>query len=1346
MPMNFADSFLADHDPRTWAQAQGQAGGIRPRHYFLGRGEHALEVAVAEAGSRPRADAVRALWHGRQRRRPSPVLLVVGYPRAGGAHVLVCGPVGETPPIVADLEVSQVERLCATALAEPTRHAAVRFLVSMLPEVGSDLPGVRNAGLLATQELAHGVPERADWQTACQASKPLLTLAGQRLVERLGFRVEALGTSASVLRARDAKRAVAVFLDESETFEDPSTRFGATPVSHGLALADREGLPWLVMTRGRQIRLYAARPDTGVGRKGRAATFIELNLALLPEDSCGYLSLLFGGDALAQGGTLEDILERSTDFAAALGSRLRDRVYFEVVPRLSQAIAARLPEGQVSEADLSHAYEKTLLVLFRLLFVAYGEDKDLLPYRTNSRYNDHSLKRLARRLTEWRRRSTLFDSHATDLWDDVRALWEAVAGGNTGWGVPPYDGGLFSSKPSVNQAGAELAALALTDAEFGPALTALLVDEGPDGVIGPVDFRSLSVREFGTLYEGLLESMLSVAENDLAVDDKGTYVPARAGQPVVVPAGAIYFHNRSGSRKATGSYFTKPFGVEHLLDHALEPALAEHVARLAALVEAGDDAGAAQAFFDFRCADLAMGSGHFLVAAVDRIEARLGAFLALHPVPPVLAELEDLRGTAIDALGDLADGVEIENSSLLRRQIARRCVYGVDRNQMAVELARLAMWIHTFVPGLPLSFLSHGLVQGDSLAGIGTLDEALSILDPQAAFGHDSLFRDQITEFLARAESALGRLAAAVEKTTRDVEASRVAQEEALAAVQPARQLFDLLVAARLGRTTVPVEVSETAVAEHSGARTGAKLAEELQAVHFPVAFPEVFLRPRPGFDCILGNPPWEEATVEELKFWVLRFPGLNSMRPAQQRTEITRLRQSRPDLVDEYEAERLRTDSLRDLLLAGPYPGMGTGDPDLYKAFSWRFWHLTRDDGAIGVVLPRSALSAAGSAPWRETVLSEGAYDDVTLLLNNIKWVFEDVHPQYTIGLVSLRKGARHAGLVHLSGPFPSLVSYQAARGQKPVEIPVSDFRGWSEGAAFPVLPAQESLDVFLKLRRHPSLGDNRSGWSTRPVREFDATNDKRFFRFGGKADRREWPVYKGASFNLWEPDTGIYYAWADPEIVLSELQRKRLRQQRLARSAFSEFPREWAQDPATLPCKHPRIAFRDVARATDSRTVIAALLPPNVVVTNKGPYLLWPRGDERDEAYLLGVLCSIPLDWYARRFVEISLNFHIFNGFPIPRSDRDDPLRRRVEQIAGRLAAVDDRYQQWAHAVGVAVGPVDHGEREDMIAELDAAVALLYGLDAADSRHIFETFHEGWRYEARLEAVLRHHAELKR
>ncbi len=239
-------------------------------------------------------------------------------------------------------------------------------------------------------------------------------------------------------------------------------------------------------------------------------------------------------------------------------------------------------------------------------------------------------------------------------------------------------------------------------------------------------------------------------------------------------------------------------------------------------------------------------------------------------------------------------------------------------------------------------------------------------------------------------------------------------------------------------------------------------------------------------------------------------------------------------------------------------------------------------------------------------------------------------------------------------------------------------------------------------------------------------------------------WPVYKGASFELWNPDTGEYYAWADPKYIIGVLQKKRRNQQRNARSAFSAFPAEWAEDPATLPCLRPRIAIRKVSRATDTRTVRAALVPGDLVLTDAAQYLLWARGDASDEVYLLGVLSSIPLDWYARRFVEVNLNFHILNAFPIPRPERADPLWREVVWISGRLAAADERFSEWAAEVGVPVGSVAADEKPDLIARLDAAVALLYGLDEDDLRVVYSTFHEGWDFEGRLSAVLGHHREL--
>ena len=631
---------------------------------------------------------------------------------------------------------------------------------------------------------------------------------------------------------------------------------------------------------------------------------------------------------------------------------------------------------------------------------------------------------------------------------------------------------------------------------------------------------------------------------------------------------------------------------------------------------AGEEAKAADAFFDFRCVDLAMGSGHFLVAAVDRIEARLSAFLALHPIPQVTAELDRLRAAAYDALGPLGEGVEIEHASLLRRQVARRCIYGVDLNPIAVELARLGIWIHTFVPGLPLSFLDHSLVCGDSLTGIGTLDDAIQALDPEHVPGQSSLFRDQILDVLGRAESALRKLARTADASAAEIADAREAQADALAAIQPARDLFDLIVAARIGKASVLTTFDEPSLSANTELPQARELAREMHALHFPIAFPEVFLRDSSGFDCILGNPPWEEATVEELGFWALRFPGLKSLSQAAQRRELGRLSAARPDLAAEFERESTQMEHLRHLLLAGPYPGMGTGDPDLYKAFCWRFWQLAAVAGRFGVVLPRSALSTVGSSEWRMRLLREGEFEDVTMLLNTAGWVFDDAEPRYTIALVSVRKGQPPHPSVALRGPFATRSRYDDGMARPPAEISAPDFAGWSEAASFPLLPSDQALDVFRKLREHPRL-DAGEDWVARPYTELHATNDKPNMILAPESTDGLWPVYKGASFDIWIADTGERYAWADPDHITRVLQEKRQR----ARSAFDGFSKEWVDDSATLPCRAPRIAFRDVTRSTDTRTVRAALIPPEVVITNKGPFLLWPRGDERDEAYLLGV-----------------------------------------------------------------------------------------------------------------------------
>ena len=935
----------------------------------LGKGTQALEVAVFTSRSRPSVADLRGVWRSRLGGRATPLLVVVLF----DDRAALCGPSGEQPPALPDLNLGRVERLCKTALEEPDRHAALRFLLTAIPELDATFSGLRNEGLLASHELEWGVPRRPDWLQATERARPHLKLRGQPLLQALGFTVEPMAGPASILRAATTKVAVGVLLDRNEIPEVASRRFSQiSPVSYALAKADEENLPYVIVLAGSVIRLYPVKTGIGIGRRGRTETYAEIHLDLLEGDKAGYLDLLFSAKALSPGGFFEDILAKSTDFAADLGGRLRERIYDRVVPPLATAILdARRTRAGTAE-DLAVTYQMALTVLFRLLFVAYAEDKELLPYRTNDLYRARSLKQKARDLQKTLESGTGFGEEASH-WEDVVRLFRGVDKGNREWGIPQYDGGLFSASPEVSAIGAELEKIQLGNKVFGPVLADLLLDDTREGR-GPVDFRSLGVREFGTIYEGLLESELSIADVDLTLDSEGAYRPVTKKKDVAkVLAGEAYLHNASGARKSSGSYFTKSFAVEHLLDHAIEPALCEHLDRLDAIK---DDRAASDGFFDFRVADIAMGSGHFLAAAVDRIERALSGYLSRRSLPGVVAELQRLRGAARAALGTIADVVEIEDTQLLRRQIARRCIYGVDLNPLSVQLARLSIWVHTFVPGLPLSFLDHNLVQGNSLVGIAAIEEAQDVLRDAAG----ALFALSTEALVGAARSAIARLARLSDADSAEIEAARKAMEDARVKVAPAEALFDIVAAARIdevlfgwlgGRAGHLTEDLGNLPGSQKH-RAALKLLKAIPPFHFPVAFPEVFLRERAGFDVILGNPPWEEATVEEDRFWTRYNPGLHSLSQSEQEAAKRTLRRTRPDLVRVYEEELEKAELVRRVLTSGPFPGMGTGDPDVYKAFAWRFWALASPAGGrISVVLPRSAFSAKGSTDFRVAIFA---------------------------------------------------------------------------------------------------------------------------------------------------------------------------------------------------------------------------------------------------------------------------------------------------------------------------------------------------------------------------------------
>ncbi|MCC4269063.1 Eco57I restriction-modification methylase domain-containing protein [Microbacterium schleiferi] len=1315
----------------AWADAPA---GATDAVVVLGRddaGAGAIQVGIARLATRPTKGVLDDLWKSRGTRAPMGFIVAAVTPEGVWIHY----PSADAPPI-GPITVGQAERQLQSVLEEGNglaAHGRIRAIQEAMSSAGTD--GFSNHFLFATYHLNRDVPRRPDWESAGKKATPILPKRGIELVTALGFDTEPAGSERLlVLRTSSGpRRAVAVLLRDDEHFNQKSTTYQLTPVAKALEIAGREDVPWVIALRKSTLRLYPGRDGVGVGQRGQSETYFELDLDLLAPEQAALLTLIFSAEALDAGGSAQQILDGSGKYAADLGTRLRDRVYEGVVPRVALAIADQLPSlGLALDAQgLQMAYRLTMRILFRLLFQAYGEATELLPAGRNDHYDANSLQAFITR--EIGTGPDQFSTESAAIWSDLTQVWEVIFHGNFRWEVPAYGGSLFD--PATEE-GALLSRVKLTDSVIGPALQELLSEETVDRTWGPVDFRSLQVREFGTIYEGLLESSLSLAEQNLTVDRNGAYVPAKDGDEVVAPAGRPYFHSASGERKATGSYYTPKIVVDHLIERSVEPALKAHLDRIKTLMDEGKERQASDAFFDFRVADLAMGSAHFLVAAVDKIERGMRDFLTATEVPGVRAELARLAEKAREALGQDTEGAKaITDGQLLRRQVARRCIYGLDINPLAVELSQLALWIHTFVPGLPMSSLDHGLVLANSLTGIGTIDEAMDALKA------DGLFEQIIREPLTAARDLLIDYANASEADKSEVAAGAEMLAKARDAAAPAKAIFDVAVAKRLGVTIDEAWDAEQFVAL-AAMREVRDAVDPLQPAHMPYLFPEVFLRERPGFDVLVGNPPWEELVYEEIKFWTLRFPGLKGWTVERQKELIEQYRDSRPDLVAQMVAERTRADALRSVLAKGPFPGLEKGHADLYKAFCWRFDGLVRDGGRFAVVLPRTATSALGTADWRRAVIEHGSFASVTTLLNTAQWVFKDVDGRYSIALVVGARGA--SARTAIAGPFASADAMSAALESEAVKVTNDELRAWSDALSFPLLPVPESAGVFLQLRESPSLGASRKDMDFAPVQgDFNQTIDAALWSVGDFT--KELPVLKGASFDLWAPSAGRAHGSASSEIVGPRASEKLRRQARTSSSAFFGVDAEALISGGRMPFQRPRIAFRDITNQTNQRTVIAALVPP-AVLTNKAPFLFNRMRDSRVEAFLLGVLASIPLDWYARRFVELSLNFFILKAFPIPELKPESLLADRVIIVAGRLAAVDDRFTEWAAEVGVEVGTAnEEPTKSELIAELDALVSLLYGLTEAQVEHVFATFHRGWNYAARLERVLAYYEQWK-
>jgi hypothetical protein len=915
--------------------------------------------------------------------------------------------------------------------------------------------------------------------------------------------------------------------------------------------------------------------------------------------------------------------------AAGIGFQDRVRVDLQhgVVDALG-AIAAALAQMRRPRAP-AVVVDESLTLIYRVLFLLFAESRDLVPRHHPVYGSAYSVLTLCRQ--------ALRGSGGAGFWDAMAAVTRLSRVGchTDDLIVRPFNGRLFSraSAPSLEAGRLSRAprGTAKRDAAMRHALVALGSRSGRAGR-EEITYADLGVEQLGAVYERILD----LDPFDLVA--RGPEVPP-AGRPVRRQD----VHSRR--RKQSGTFYTPQPLAEFVVRRTLAPLVAH---------------SGSEAILALRIVDPAMGSGAFLVAACRYLAAAYER-----------AVIEEGRASPAD-LDDLERGN-------IRRLVAERCLAGVDANPVAVQLARLSLWLTTLALGKPLGFLDHRLRTGNSLIGAGPDDLARVPTGRRSTSSTLPLFGE------ADLEATLGRIARPlVDLTTRrDDRVSDVRLKEAAwrrltsvaSPLEPWRLAASLWCArwfedAGVGPSPAELRAVIDAVLRRDrtlGERDRERWMERARALaathrffHWPLEFADVFYdldgapRARPGFDAVIGNPPWEMLRRDST---VAHDEGGGGLHPLPGR--------------DEMGARQL----LRFVRESGLYPSCDRGHLNLYQPFVERSLGLLRPHGRLGLVLPWGLASDDGAARLRERLIDRVGVDTIVGFDNSA-------------GVFPIHRGVRFLALVAGGDRRPQEIA--ARFGVRTVEA-IDNLPAQETGRGVPAYPVRMTphlvrvvggpsrrvpdvrstshLDLLLQLTREsPALGSDQ-GWGVRFGRELNATEDRASFGAHGL------PVIEGKHITPFAVDA--------------------------THPAARVAPAEAARLLPHLRFTRARIGYRDVSGVANRVTLIAALVPENVVTTHT-VFCLRTVIDLERQYFLLGLLNSFVLNLLVRMLMGGHLTTSLVEGLPVPvwKASREE---RRIARLSQRLA---------------------HGSSPRVHARLQADVARLYGLSHGTLEEVLDAF----------------------
>ncbi len=981
-------------------------------------------------------------------------------------------------------------------------------------------------------------------------------------------------------------------------------------------VSDR-AVKWGMLTNGAVWRLYWQ------DARSRAEEFFEVDLAaalgvpgmqhepdeMAPEHALRLFYLFFQRAAfLPQGWDNAGrtfhayALNEARLYEEKVSQDLGARVFTEIFPQLADALArgdlhaqtlevgyGQFKRPQFTPGYLDEVREAALVLLYRLLFLFYAEDRNLLPVR-DARYAPYSVRRLREEVRDKVDAGTKFSRTMQSIWLSLRGAFELIDKGDDEVGMPAYNGGLF------DRARAPLLVRTMVpDAVMAPIIDALS-RRTEDLLRGWINYRDLSVSHLGGIYERLLEySLVHEVQAADSYKDK-----PEINRITAAPA--------SFARKVSGSYYTHDDLVRLILRESVGLLARERVEAFQTQIKTWkgkhslttaqwtvldgtseknqlDSLDPAVRILELQICDPAMGSGHFLVALVDFLadlvlEAITTTTLLVNKQPwaahlaqsgrpwqsPVLQRMAHIRRsikTTAKDHGWAVTDAQLDDRHIVRRMILKKCIFGVDKNPMAVELAKTALWLHTFTVGAPLSFLDHHLKIGDSLHG-----ERL----PQVQRGLQNLGALLLqSEFdrLALAAKAIAQVADLTDVDIAEARLSRQLAQEAAAQVAPIHAVLDFWRAMRWLVPGWPVDkigklpkllpprplgegrgegspnplldglvkllepgqnlVAVIGAGRFDGDDSATRAANDLMAkaralaaretfFHWWTSFPTVFgTGSGGGFDAIIGNPPWDRIKLQEVEWFAERSPAIAAqpraadrkrMIAALQGVKMTQTATYTPPVVDlwaQYAEASERAEANARVLGngkqgSGDFPVLGGGDVNLYSLFVERAQALSAPGGLVALLTPSGIAADKGAAEFFHGISSTGRLGAL-FDFENRKVFFPDVHASFKFCALVFGGPRRSFAQTRCAFYLHSLGELDSQPGRV-LTLTADDFaRVNPNTGAAPIFRGQRDADITLKLyARHPVLV--RHGVESASV--------------GKQPDAKVWPVKYATMFHM--------------------------------------------------------------------------------------------------------------------------------------------------------------------------------------------------------------------------------------